>query len=244
MDSRVLILHLSEWLGVIAVIMIAGLSPRLKVKPVGFLYPRREGLVALSLYLLIFLFQSLVASGSLGWVALSGLRSGAPQARMLVGVLSLAPVAAVLWLRRQPVRSAGWYRVALGGAFRTGIALVVLTIILRGKTLTLLNGITPQEARLLFYWLVICLAEETIFRGYIQLRLSSWLGETWGLLATSLLFLAWQWPFLAVQSSMLAVNLLVAIARALVAGWVAQKSKHVIAPILYRLTSEWLYFIS
>jgi membrane protease YdiL (CAAX protease family) len=242
-DSRALILTFSELLGAVAVLMLAGLSPRLKVPPVGFKYPRREGLVALSLFALILVLKSLVALGALGADAAADLRNGALEMRLIVAGVSLALIVLALLVRRQPPRSAGWYGKALGGALRVGFALAVLTIILRGKALLLLNGITPEEGRSLVFWLGICLAEETVFRGYIQLRLSWWWGERWGLAATALLFLLWEWPLLLAAQGVFVVSLAVFALRFILLGWIAQKSKHVLAPILYRAISEWLYLV-
>ncbi len=243
MDSRTLILTLSEWLGVVAVLMLAGLSPRLSVPPVGFKYPRREGIVALSLFGLILALKSLFAAGALDTAIAENLRGGGLDARLLVAGLGLAPFLLALFIRRQPPRSAGWYAKALGGALRVGLVLAALTIILRSKALSIFDGVSPEEARSLLFWLGICLAEETVFRGYIQLRLSSWWGGRWGLLAVALLSLVWEWPLLLAARQGVALNLAINALRFLLLGWVAQKSKHVIAPILYRAVSEWLFLL-
>ncbi|MCC6147094.1 MAG: CPBP family intramembrane metalloprotease [Anaerolineaceae bacterium] len=243
MDSRALILTLSEILGVAAILMLAGLSPRLNIPSVGFKYPRREGLAALSLFILILVLKSLLALGTAGAAAAADLRSGALEMRLIVAGVGLGVIILALLLRRQPPRSTGWYGKALGGTLRVGFSLVILTIILRGKALLLLNGITPEEARGLVYWLGICLAEETIFRGYIQLRLSWWWGNRWGLVATAFLFLLWEWPLLLTAQTGLLLNLAMSILRVLLLGWIAQKSKHILAPALYRAISQWLYLV-
>lgn len=243
MDSRALILTLSEWLGVAAVLMLAGLSARLRVPQVGFKYPRREGLVALSLFAVILAFRTLFAGGWLGSAAAEALHSGALEIRLAVAGLALVPFILALLIRRQPLRSAGWYGKALGGAVRVGLVLAALTIILRGQALALLNGITPEEGRALLLWLGICLAEESIFRGYIQLRLSWWWGAWPGLLATALLALIWEWPLLAAADGALPLAVALSAGRFVLLGWVAQKSKHTIAPLLYRTVSEWLFLV-
>jgi membrane protease YdiL (CAAX protease family) len=244
MDFNLLALNISEWLGIVAVMMLARLSPRLNIPAVGFRYPRREGMVALFLFALILALNVIFASGRLGEMLAAGLRGGALDVRLELAALSLVPVGLALAVRRQPVRSAGWYQAALGGGLRVGLILVMLTIVLRGKTSALFNGISPAEGRSLALWLGICLAEETIFRGYIQLRLSSWLGERWGLVVTAALFLLWQWPFLSNGPDGLLVTLLLAAVRAVLLGWIAQKSKHVLATVFYRAVSEWLVLLA
>ena len=242
MDSRTLILTLSEWLGATAVLMLAGLSPRLHVPPVGFKYPRREGIVALSLFGLILAFKFLLAAGVGNTPTAEILRGGGLDSRLFIAGLSLAIFIVALLIRRQRPRSAGWYAKATGGAVRVGLVLAALSIILRSKAPAIFNGISPEEAHNLLFWLGICLAEETIFRGYIQLRLSSWWGWRWGLVVTALLSLAWEGPLLAVQPGF-ALNLALGVVRFLLLGWIMQKSKHVIASTLYRAVSEWLFLI-
>ncbi len=243
MDTRTLILTLSEWLGVAAILMLAGLSPRLQIPQVGFKYPRREGMVALSLYVVILAIRTLFATGSMGSTAAASLRGGALDIRLLVAAFALVPFILALLIRRQPPRSAGWYGKALGGAVRVGLVLAALTIILHGKALSLLNGISPEEGRALVFWLGICLAEETIFRGYIQLRLSWWWGPWRGLLATALLSLIWDWPLLVSAGGSPALAIAVSAVRFVLLGWIAQKSRHTIAPFLYRAVSEWLLLV-
>ena len=55
--------NLSEWLGVIAVVMIAGISPMLKkVRHVDFRFPQRESTFAFTLFVLIYVFAFLFFS--------------------------------------------------------------------------------------------------------------------------------------------------------------------------------------
>ncbi|MEJ5203650.1 MAG: CPBP family intramembrane glutamic endopeptidase [Anaerolineales bacterium] len=241
-----LILTIAEWLGVVAVAMLAGISPRLKRPPIGFKYPRREGYVALSLFILVLVLNYMIYSGSIG-LQVKTAPSDNPLTplwtRLMVAALSLLPCLAALWVRRQPLRSAGWRRDLAGPAGRLALALMVLTVFLRGKFPALLNGISQSEGSALLLWLGTALCEETLVRGYIQMRLNSWLGSRLGLVISALFWMVWQIPRLIGDSSALFLTLFLVFVQGLVLGWVMLKSQHVIAPALYRAVSEWLTVI-
>ncbi len=154
------------------------------------------------------------------------------------------PFALALAARRQPLRSAGWNRTGLGMALRLTVALVFLTIFLRGKIYALLNGITADEGLTLLIWIGISLAEESIFRGYLQLRQADRVGPPYAWILTALLYTLWQIPRLMCEPSMLLLYLGLALGQGLVLGWVMHKSGHVLAPALYRAVSEWLFLVS
>lgn len=244
--STTLILTIAEWLGVIAVTMLAGASPRLKRPPIGFKYPRREGYVSITLYAFVLALSYLIYSGKIG-LQMMPVSVGAPLTalwmHLIVAALSLLPCLAALWVRRQPPRSAGWRRDTAGAAGRVALALMVLTTFLRGKFPALINGISQTEGSALLLWLGIVLCEETLMRGYLQMRLNSWLGNRWGVGTGALLWAIWQILRLSGEPSVLWLTLIMALVQGLVLGWLMLKSQHVIAPALYRAVSEWLMII-
>ena len=240
--ERTLLLQIAEWLGVLAVMMIAGMSARLKLRPLVFKYPRREATVSLALFVLILIFAFLVFGGTVT----GGQASAAPGdlgQRLFVAAAAVLPFAAALLTRRQPVRSAGWGKDFLAGGIRVAAALVFLTIFLTGSVFRLLAGLSTEDISALVYLLLICLAEETIFRGYIQLRLEGWLGPRYGWAAAAVLFTLFQLPRLLLLPAELPLRLGLTLVQGLVLGWVMRKSRHVAAPWLYRAVSEWLRWI-
>jgi membrane protease YdiL (CAAX protease family) len=244
MDTKFLLLTLSEWMGVIAVVMLLSLSKRYKYKPVGFLYPRREGIVALSLFLLTWLLNYLLYNGSLAPAIKVANDLQGVWPRLVAAGLSLLLFGITLIVRRQPLRSAGWMPGMFTPALRAALTLSFLVIILRGQVLYFLKGFNTTSAMLLLAWIGTALAEETIFRGYIQLRLSDWIGNRAGWVATALLFTLWNIPrLMATHPGDLWLNAGLTLVNALVLGWVMQKSGHVLAPGLYRAISEWLQMI-
>jgi membrane protease YdiL (CAAX protease family) len=150
-----------------------------------------------------------------------------------------------LFYRRQPFKSIGWNPQLLVPGLQMGVVLAFLTIFLRNRVMDVLSGVETPVMSLLVFALVISAAEETIFRGYIQLRLAWWLGKWQGLVLTAVLFTLWHLPTLLNGLSLeniLAVTGLTFV-QGLVLGWIMDKSGHVFAPALYRAVSIWVFFI-
>jgi len=240
---------LSEWLGVVAVVMIAGVSPLLKkIKPIMFRFPRREATYALSLfavsYILAFQFYSGPVFGFLR--DFSGIFPGGVLAQqMLLAVICLVIFTLAVILRGQPLFSLGWQKENLRAGLIVGLLAIVVTLFLRGKFLTLLKGVAPEVAGLLPVWLAYAFAEEMIFRGYIQLRMDSFLGPRWGWLAAAGLFVLWQlpgrlWLFPAAQ---IWQPILISSIQGLICGWMMKKTGHVTAPALFRAFSGWIALV-
>lgn len=240
-----LLLMLPEWLGAVAVLMLASISPRFKRPPLVFKYAQRDGLFALAVFgvaLMAAVTFALVDARSL--TSIFGAALQPLTARLLLAVLSLIPAVGLLLQRQQPWRSAGWNRAMQMPALQLGLALGFLAIFLRGKFNSLFAGIGTDALNALWMWLVIALAEETVFRGYIQLRLTTWWGAWGGWLGTAGLFLLWQLPRWLMQPENLIANLIIGALQALLCGWIMRQSGHVGASALYRAISEWLYFIA
>jgi membrane protease YdiL (CAAX protease family) len=237
---------LSEWLGAVAVVMIAGASPLFKkVRRIEFRFPRREATYSLSLFAIIFVIAFQFFSNPI-FAFLKNLGAifpgGELAQRAILAVACVIPFILAMILRGQPLKSIGWSRENLKTGLITGFLVLVLTIFLRGKFLSLLGGVSSEEGSLLLVWLVYCLAEETIFRGFIQLRLNSFLGTTWGWLATAGLYMLWQLPGRLWELPFAEIwpGLIISAVQALLLGWMMRKSGHVIAPALYRAVAGWL----
>jgi len=241
--------YLSEWLGVVAIVLIAGASPVLKqIRRIDFRYPRREATYALSLFAISYLvaFQYF-ANPFFDFIKnLAAYFPGGELAqRMVLAVICLVFFVLALILRGQPLKSMGWGKANLRAGLTVGIMMIVLIVFLRGKFSTLLHGISSEQSQLLVVWLLLAVAEETIFRGYIQLRLDSYFGSKWGWLATVALYMLWQLPGRLWTLSFMDMwpTLLIALAQALLLSWMMRKTGHVAAPILYRAFAGWLLMI-
>ena len=246
MNTTIIIAQIAEWLGVIAVAWLLTLSPRFRRTVIGFKYARRDGFAAVAIGLVAIIFSFLFFTTGLG-DTLTGMVRLQGEAAVLnrpiaLAVFTLLPVIGALILRAQPPRSTGWGRALLMPALQIGLALTLLTIFLRNRVMDVLNGITTQEAAYLLGALVIAIAEETVFRGYIQMRLGWWLGENQGWLLSALIYAVWRLPGLVGGASLseVTIGLGLALAQGLVTGWLMRNSRHVLAPALYRAVSIWM----
>jgi membrane protease YdiL (CAAX protease family) len=237
-----LILLISEWLGIIAVIILLRLSSRFKHPPLVFLYPRREGTIALSLFGLIMLF-SIVFSAQVGLPISPPSSLSVLNRRLVLAFICLVPFVISLIIRQQPLRSAGLRKDTLGPSLRLSLALAFLTIFLRGKVFNILNGITYEEILALLVWMGICLAEEIIFRGYLHPRFCASLGKKYGWAFTAVLFTLWRVPFVQAEPLQIILSLSIALIQGLILGWLVEKTGNVTATALYRSVSEWVGFL-
>ncbi|GAP15636.1 CAAX protease self-immunity [Longilinea arvoryzae] len=234
MSRNDLILLIAETIGVIAVVMLLGLSPRVRAKrEVKFIYPRREGLFALAGFAVI------LALAVIYYAKLS--HTGLQDDLILAG-LSALPFVAFLLVRRQPMRSAGWGRANLSLGLQFGLVLAILALFIYNRIGTILGGLSGAQIGSLLYWLAICLLEESIFRGYMQPRLSAWLGGLPGWILCAAMFAVWRLPlWLSAGGTFVSVlpNLGLALIQGLVLGYIQRKSGSVLAPALYRAVSTW-----
>jgi membrane protease YdiL (CAAX protease family) len=164
---------------------------------------------------------------------------------LLVALLSLIPFIASLFLRKQPVKSLGWNPAMLSAGLQMGFAIAVFTVFLRGKFMTILGGVPADKFLPLIFALGIALAEETIFRGYIQLRLAWWLGPVPGIALTAALSTLYHLPIWLFRLPANTILILAALTfiQALVLGWIMRKAGHVAAPAIYRAFAIWMTFL-
>jgi membrane protease YdiL (CAAX protease family) len=238
----------SEWLGIVAVTMLAGTSARFKsLRPVAFVYPRREAILSLYLFSLILVlavffytpaFNSNPLVVSLNLDELSG--------HLGLSLVCLLPFLLILAVRKQPALSTGWASRNLNASLRLGLALVFLAIFLRGALYRLLDGVTSREIQSLLLWIGIALAEETIFRGYFQTRFAIWLGKYQGWILAALLFTLWNTPRFILNPGVptLAFSVIFTFFQGLLLGWIYMKNGHVAASGIYRAVSEWIFFLA
>jgi membrane protease YdiL (CAAX protease family) len=245
-----IIVFVTEWLGAIAVAWLLGLSRRFQKPQVGFVYARRDGIVALSLSGVIIIFSYLYYTVISPPQFSQPLRiTPAPahnllQALIMAGIC-LLPFIVALVLRDQPLRSIGWNPALLTPGLQMGVAMALLTIFLRNRVMDVLGGLAAPVLSSLPIALGIALAEETIFRGYVQMRLVWWLGTWPGLVISAAIFTLWHLPVWlnALPTETILYLCGLTFAQGLVLGWVMQKSGTVVAPALYRAVSIWVNLI-
>jgi len=248
---------LSEFLGVIAVTMLAALSSRFERGPVKFLHPRTDGLLALGLILLTALMLLAGSGPGIDMKTQTLLLTGKADAnsyslsdmgrQLMISFISLLPFAAVFIFRKQKLLSVGLGKRNLRPALLLGLGLALLAIFLRGKIYAIMHGVSAPQAYILAALTGIALSEEIIFRGFIQLRLVAWLGERWGWIITALTFTLWRSAMLILIVGFVLetiwVNLLITLIFGLILGWIMRKSSNILAPAIYHAAHNWLLYL-
>jgi membrane protease YdiL (CAAX protease family) len=252
-----LVIFLVEWMGVIAVTLLLSLSAAFKRRrPVKFVYPRREGIIALVLWALITAFLAITVS-QMHQAILPAVAPPVVNPRVnfaytpddvlrqvALAAAFLVPFLLALAIRRQPLLSVGLSRPMLRPGLELGAALGLIAVFLTNKTYSILNGLTTAQGLYLLAMLVVAFVEEFIFRGYIQLRLMDWLGETWGWVITAVLFTLWQVPqkllLGAGSASDLAISLGTLLLFGLLLGWIMRRSGSVLATTVFHALHNWI----
>lgn len=248
MNSDTLILTAAEWIGIIALGMLAGLSPKLqKVKPLQFLYPHREASVTFSVNIAVFVFSLLIFkfffTSAAGFITLD---QDVLSQRLILDIIVLFVFGFALITRKQPLRSALWGKEALRGNLEYSILILALVIFLRGKIFTLMNGVSTDEGIALLKLLAIGLCEVSIFFGYSMPRLISRFGTKTGWAIAAFLYALWQIIPMAVHGitwENALFPILYAVGSGIVLGWTTLKSRHVLAPAVFIALSQWLFLI-
>lgn len=246
MNLNPILSQASEWMGVFAVAMLAGTSARFARRPLVFRYGTREMTFSFSLFALILAVAILVYQFIRPPLFVEQ-DPNSPIGRLLLAVACLVPFVLALVLRGQPVRAIGWGGQTLRPALLMGVSLGLLSLFLRGKVFTILNGLDPAQANALAYWLLIGLAEETIFRGYLQLRFVSVWGSWPGILVTALLFSLWHVPRILSQpqaGETAVIQIAMTFVHGVVLGYLMHRTGHVLAPGIYSGISAWLSILA
>ena len=151
MDIKFWLGYASEWLGAIAVTMIAGVSPLLKkVRQIEYRFPQREATFALSLFALIYLIAFQYFSNpafDFAKKAAAVFAGGDLAEHMLLAVVCLVPFILALLLRGQPLKSIGWGKENLKSGATLGLLLALVTLFLRGKFTALLGGVSSEAGK-------------------------------------------------------------------------------------------------
>jgi hypothetical protein len=248
MTTDTLLLIAAEWIGVIALGMLVGISPKVqKIRPLQLLFPHREASVSFSLNIVAFIFGIFLykyyftASTEFSVLDLNVLM----QRLILDGIVLLIFLAALI-VRKQPIRSALWSKEGLRPGLEFSLLITALVIFLRGKIFAIINGLEAGQGVALVELLVIGLCEATIFFGFTQSRLISRFGDKAGWFMSAALFALWQIIPLALHGAtgQIAVfQVALAAGQGIIACWLAQKGRHVLAPAVYLALSQWLFLI-
>ncbi len=250
MSFQIFLANLAELMGVLGLTMLIGISPRIKaIPPVGFKYPQREGKISLSLAAVLIVFSVLVHL--FGNQLLTSQTWVSPEFSELLlmtiqATAALVLVLFLLWKRGQPLKSTGWHPLLRKISIQFAIAVVFLTVFLQGKLFVILDGVDSSRWTAFLLLLIITFSEETVFRGYLQMRLSSYWNPITAWLVTAGLFVLWQLPGVIPELDFAnggVFVLILLVLRALLVGWMMLKTRHIFAPAIYRALFAWLMMV-
>ena len=210
----------------------------------------RRALVALGLVLLpnlVLVGVGLLMQGQAQQVAQAQAAGHFGPARLLrmVGLYAflLLPMTVWVWRRRLGWRTCGWGREGVARALALGVLLGAGALLLRARPFA------PQRLSLADTWwalaayAVVALAEETLYRGFLQGRLEAWLGRWPGYLITALLFTALHLPARLLGGEPLIQALTYATVQllpmALLFGAAMLAARHTATPTLLHLAWNW-----
>jgi membrane protease YdiL (CAAX protease family) len=241
------LLYLSEWLGVGSLTWLAGLSPKFHRRPMNFLYQRRENIItfsmlALALLLGFFVKREFNLADSFNLFSL-------PEEvflRFILAIVLLAPFVIALIYRRQPIRTLGWNQITFRPSWQLGLAIVILVIFLHGKIFAIINNFTSATGFLFLALLIIAVIEESVFRGYIFLRMTSGFGKVAGIAITILISTVWQAAFFVdfgAAPEVFMPKLLIILVQSFLLSWIMEKSGHALAPALYAAVANFMIFL-
>lgn len=256
------ILILAEWIGIVAVILILSISPVLRNRrPVKFTQPRQEGVGALSLVILVVVFTVVFARIVPGFHSFISFQQWEIDLARLTfpGELTLSdlvtqagffaicvlPVIYFVRRKKQPWLSLGLKQQMFIGGLQVGLALLLVTIFLRGKLSPLIYGDKNiNQLYLLVACLVAAFGEEIIFRGYLQPRLENWLGNLRGYILSAVLSSMWViLPLLGISWAALVALFVYRLLLSLLLGWVLKRSGSILPGWLYHTIHMWLFWI-
>ena len=240
MDLAPILPYLSEWLGVIAVTWLIHNRPAFFRRNVTFRNPTLQGRLSLSLFLISLVIVGFICTRS------TAVPGTADFYHVILAAIAFIPFAIAWYLQKQTWASLGWNKVFFRQNLLLGFVLLLLTVFLSGKVYSLLKGVSMTGANALFALVFISAIEETLFRCFIRLRLTAWLGENIAWLVTAGLFVLWNIllsTISGVSFGLSIVQVIIIIGQALILGWVARYTNHIVAVILYRLASDWVRFL-
>jgi len=155
----------------------------------------------------------------------------------------LLPMGLWLWRGRAGWRACGWGRERVGRALALGALFAAGALLLRARPFAPQRLALPDTWWALAAYAVVALAEETLYRGFLQGRLEAWLGRWPGYLVTALLFTALHLPARLLGGEPLAQALTYAAVQllpmALLFGLAMLAARHTATPTLLHLAWNW-----
>ena len=240
----------------VPIVYLIARALKLRPKPIAISDPKREATIALLLFVAIiaavavwrtFVFKIYIPAFQLGSHFLSGSQAGQTidsydiLAWLLVYSVMILLVALAMRRTGQKLGSIGISRKDLGKSTVLGFLMSIILIVIYTLVLPYLGmkfvGYSPTLLYGIALFTMVGFSEETVFRGYIQTRLTARFGNVRGLVVTSLLFALYHYPVSYYQiSGDILGSLASALLRffpGLLLGYIMVKSQNLVAPSVF-----------
>lgn len=155
-------------------------------------------------------------------------------------------VLAVVIFRGEGIRSIGIRKSNISKSIIIGILLGIIYFILINKTFKInkvIEVMSTESFETFINFFIVGFSEEVIFRGYLQTRLSSWIGIKKGYLLTVIIFSFYHLPNRMIIGEMsfygALVNCVALIPISLTFGYIMIKTKNVIAGSIFHTFVDW-----
>jgi membrane protease YdiL (CAAX protease family) len=155
----------------------------------------------------------------------------------IYAIVSLIPVSVIIKARRQGFKTVGVTKKNWRISIATGIVLSLLYLVISTiPTQFLTRLFTYNGFSALIYFLSVGFGEELLFRGFLLLRCSTWLGETRGLILASTIFAFVHLPqrifALGLDPSQAIVSAIMLLPISLLLGYFMLRTRNVLGPAL------------
>jgi len=218
---------------------------------IKFTAPRRDAVLAVGYVVGLFLIIAVVfsflvrsAGGPLGTPEQFDIRRALSQWGVYA-VMSFIPVFIILKIRKQSFETVGITRKNMRLSVGVGIVLSILVIILSTAPEQFLSNFFSGNTLYAFvYYLAVGFGEELLFRGFLQLRCSFWLGEIRGLILASTIMALVHLPqrifavgLDPVQALISALSLM---PFSLLMGFLMLRTRNILGPSILHTVANWV----
>lgn len=248
---------ISVMLFVVGVIIVYPLSKvlRLRPKPLTIERPRRQAMIAILIFVAIFVITLAWYTFYYGVFVFAFQLDKRPFLMYYsIDVLWVAlfytalmlPLIVVMKITKLSLRSIGISAESKGRLLALGLGFSAILLALMGLLAPSFGGGFKGFSLSLAYSLVVNIiigfSEETLFRGYLQTRLVAYSGILKGLLTASLLFALFHFPLFYVVSGDVFVGVAFALLRfpgGLLLGYIMLTSQNIIPSSIIHLFTNW-----
>jgi membrane protease YdiL (CAAX protease family) len=161
----------------------------------------------------------------------------------IYALISFIPVTLAIKLRKQSFETVGVTRKNLWLTFGVGIALSSMYLILSTAPALFLNKLfTYNGLAATLYFLSVGFGEEYLFRGFVLIRCSAWLGDTAGLILVSTVFAFVHLPqrifVMGMDLSEAIVSAIMLLPISLLLGYMMLRTRNIVGPAILHTAAD------